>query len=354
MNQNNIVVKLIEPIIIGVIGGYVFSILDLPLPWVLGALTFILLWQGFTKRKVYWPESVKNIGLTILGIYFGLYFTKETFMTMGPYFAPFVIVTIILIFASILLGMVVTKWINVDKITSTFASIPGGLTEMVIASESLNAKASLVVIFQTVRLLTVLFTVPALIIFSFSATGTASGDSFLNQPFIFEGWKYLWFIIPAVIGVSLKDKLPAGIVIIPLVITALMNVSPAELATVPPALLIAGQVSVGIGLGMKISFEELKLGGKYCGIYAVITFTLILLSFGLGFILAQMTSLNLATAMLSVAPGGLIEMVLTASIVGGDPAIVSALQLTRLFLIILFVPPILKWYFRKTELQHAA
>ncbi|WP_096188295.1 AbrB family transcriptional regulator [Evansella halocellulosilytica] len=352
--KNMKLLHLFESFTLGLIGGYIFSVLNLPLPWVLGALTFIMLWQSFTKRKVYWPNSVKNTGLIVLGIYFGLYFTKETFMTMGPYFMPFLIVTMILIFASILLGIFVTKWINVDKITSTFSSIPGGLTEMVIASESLNAKASLVVIFQTVRLLTVLFTVPALIVYTFTSIGSQAGASFMDQSFVFEGWGYLWFIFPVMIGILLRDKIPAGIVIVPLIITALMNVSPAQLASVPPMFVIAAQVSVGVGLGMKISFEELKLGGKYCGIYASITFALILLSFGLGFILAYFTSLNLATAMLSVAPGGLIEMVLTASIVGGDPAIVSALQLTRLFVIILFVPPILKWYFHKTELQHAA
>ncbi|WP_276245352.1 AbrB family transcriptional regulator [Virgibacillus profundi] len=55
----------------------------------------------------------------------------------------------------------------------------------------------------------------------------------------------------------------------------------------------------------------------------------------------------MSTANLSIAPGGLFEMVLTASSVGGDPAIVSALQLTRILIIVVFVPPLLGWILRK-------
>jgi uncharacterized membrane protein AbrB (regulator of aidB expression) len=86
-------------------------------------------------------------------------------------------------------------------------------------------------------------------------------------------------------------------------------------------------------------------------VYFGVALLLIFISFGLGYLLASFTSLSLATAVLSVAPGGLIEMVLTASVVGGDPAIVSALQLIRILVIIMFVPPLLKWYFRKKEKQ---
>jgi membrane AbrB-like protein len=346
--------RLIETTILGIIGGYLFSLANLPLPWVLGAMTFVMLWQGLTKRKAHWPNSVKNTGLIVLGIYFGLYFTAETFLTIGPYFLPFLILTFALILTSIVISTAVTNWINVDKITSVFGSIPGGLTEMTIASESLNAKSSLVVIFQTVRLLTVLFTVPGAIIFYFTEQGRASAGMAPTEAFVFGGWSYLWFVLPIIGGILIRNKIPAGFVIGPLAVTAVMNISAINLADIPQFLIIAGQVAVGVGLGKNISFGDLKLGGKYCLVYFGLSIVLIIVSFGFGALLAQFTTLNLATSVLSVAPGGLIEMVLTADIVGGDPAIVSALQLTRILVIITMVPPFLKWYFRKNVRQSAA
>ncbi|UTW69430.1 AbrB family transcriptional regulator [Anaerobacillus sp. HL2] len=64
-----------------------------------------------------------------------------------------------------------TRWIAVDKITSILGSTPGGLTEMIVVSESLEAHTPFVLMFQTVRLLTVLFIVPSSIIFYFNQHG---------------------------------------------------------------------------------------------------------------------------------------------------------------------------------------
>ena len=40
-------------------------------------------------------------------------------------------------------------------------------------------------------------------------------------------------------------------------------------------------------------------------------------------------------------------MVLTASSINGDPAIVSSLQLIRILVIVTVVPSALKWYFQR-------
>jgi uncharacterized protein len=66
-------------------------------------------------------------------------------------------------------------------------------------------------------------------------------------------------------------------------------------------------------------------------------------------LLVRFTSLDYATALLGISPGGFFEMVLTAYNVGGDPAIVSALQLVRILLIVLLVPVSLKWWFTRKE-----
>ncbi|MBY7144323.1 AbrB family transcriptional regulator [Virgibacillus sp. NKC19-3] len=338
--------RFIETIIIASLGGFLFHVLSLPLPWLLGALTFVMLWQGFTKREASLPGSLKNAGLIIIGIYFGLYFTTDTFKTIWPYFLPYILLTCILILASIMLGAVVTKWIAVDKITSIFASIPGGLTEMTIASEALHAKSAFVVIFQTIRLMTVLFTIPTSMTYLFSEEAqSAAGEAVASVTF--GDWNYLWFIFPVLIALFARNKLPAGIIIGALGVTAVMNVSPIELAQVPTSLMNAGQVMIGASLGKNILFRDLKKGGKYCLVYFGLSLVLIIIAFGLGMLLAHFTTLNYATAILSIAPGGLFEMVLTAYNVGGDPAVVSALQLTRILVIVAFVPPLIGWWFGK-------
>ncbi|WP_227522053.1 AbrB family transcriptional regulator [Bacillus solitudinis] len=342
--------RIAETLLVGCIGGLVFSVLNLPLPWMLGPMAFVMIWQGLTKRASHWPDKFKNSGLIVLGIYFGLYFTTGTFLTLSSYLIPFLLVTFLMILSSVFISILVTKWINVDPVTSVFGSIPGGLTEMVIASEALHAKSSYVVIFQTIRLITVLFSIPAIMLFFFSSPAETS---YTTTPITATRSSYLWFVLPLLAGLFIRNRVPAGYVIGPLAVTALLQMN-LSLASVPESLLVIGQLCVGIALGKNISFSDMKAGGKYGFIYFCISVILISLSFLFGFLLAQFTSLSLATAMLSVAPGGLIEMVLTASIVGADPAVVSALQLSRILVILLVVPPCLTWYFRKKDRGYAA
>ncbi|RIU88758.1 AbrB family transcriptional regulator [Oceanobacillus picturae] len=67
--QANKTQRLIFTFFVAAIGGYIFSILNMPLPWVLGALTFTFIAQGLLKREAYIPTPIKNTSFIILGIY---------------------------------------------------------------------------------------------------------------------------------------------------------------------------------------------------------------------------------------------------------------------------------------------
>ncbi|MFD2629923.1 AbrB family transcriptional regulator [Oceanobacillus kapialis] len=345
--------RLLITFVTAAIGGYIFYILHIPLPWVLGALTFTFLVQGFFKQEAYILIPLKNTGFIILGIYFGLYFTMETFQTVLPYFIPYLLLTFILIFACIFLSIGVTKlpWVKVDKMTSIFGCIPGGLSEMTIASEAFQARTPLVVIFQTIRLVTVLFMVPSVMALLFGkgsgdASGQSTGEVILGAPV-----SYLWFVLPAIAGLYLNRKIPAGIIIGAIGVTALINIMFVELPAIPPVVMNAAQVAVGVSLGKNILFRDLKAGGKLSFVYFGTSIIIIAFSLLLGVILTNFTSLDYITAILSIAPGGLFEMVLTAYSLGGDPALVSSLQLVRILVIVIGVPPLLGFIFRKRQTQ---
>lgn len=344
----------IETLITGLAGAALFSLLNLPLPWMLGPLACVMLWQGMSGRQLTWPKALKSSGLITLGISFGLYFTIETVQLVGPYALPYIIITLFLITVSIINSSIVSRYIKVDRITSVFGSIPGGLTEMVIVSESLKGNAAYVMVFQTIRLLVVLFTVPFIIIYIFSAQNTGQDTLMAHTGTAFLSWNILWLLVPVLLGVRFHHLLPAGIMIIPLTVTAVMNIGPVQVPAIPEAVFLGAQLCVGVALGKNILLKDVKYAGKYGFIYAGLALLLIFISFISGFLLYSVTSMDLPTALLSTAPGGVVEMVLTASIVGADPAIVTALQLTRIILIILLVPVSLRWYFNKMAKEKAA
>src|SRR5690606_22740360 len=94
-----------------------------------------------------------------------------------------------------------------------------------------------------------------------------------------------------------------------------------------------------------ISFRDLRAMGKQLWRVMLFMAALLALSMAGGAGLSLITGLDLATALLSIAPGGLIEMALTASSIGADPAIVTSFQLARLYVILLGVPFVLKRVF---------
>jgi uncharacterized protein len=345
--ENHLFFKIIETYLIAGLSGLLFYALGFPIPWMLGPITGMLLWKTWTKRTLTAPNVLTNLGLIILGIYFGLSFTKETFIAVGPYILPFFALTIVIISVNVLNSLFVTKFIGIDRVTSVFASIPGGLSEMVAASESLKANTALVTIFQTIRLLTVVFVVPFVVVHLFD--GHSSRNALFSLGARESSGHYLWFAVSIAAGWLLRNIIPAAFVIGPLAATAIMNVIGVPLPSIPIGLLIFAQISVGMSMGNRMTIEDLKLGGKFGWIYFLLALILITVSFGCGYLFAKMTHLSLPTAILSMAPGGLVEMVLTAQSVGGDPAIVSSLQFIRLLFIILVVPSVLKWFFQKEK-----
>lgn len=338
-------IRITETLLVACVGGFLFSWLSLPLPWMLGPLTAVMIYQSSINRSLTWIPVIKNIGLVVLGVSFGLYYTYETLIQTLPYLPVYIIITIFLILFSICLSYLVTKWIKVDPASSIFGSIPGGLTEMVIVSQTFNANQAFVTVFQTARLVIVLFTVPFLILFLFSGdtetikTQLPQGDSEASFS------HYLWFILPVFGAFKFGYLLPAGIMIFPLIITVVLNISPASLPAIPEVLFLSAQLAVGTSLGRSIAIKDVINAGRFSFIYGIIALLLIAFSFLTGWFMAQVTTMDTATAILSAAPGGVIEMVLTAGMVDADPAVVTSLQLTRILLILLLVPVGLKWFF---------
>ncbi|PLR69549.1 AbrB family transcriptional regulator [Bacillus sp. UMB0893] len=341
--------KLLETYIVAFLGGFLFYTFQAPLPWILGSMTALILWRSLTNRQLESPVLLSNSGFVILGIYFGLSFTATTFTTVIPYLLPFLFITLLLITFSIINSLLVTRFIAVDKITSVFGTIPGGLSEMVAAGESVKANSSLVVVFQTVRLMTVVFLVPFIVVHLFQPAEAAIAlNSQLNKNEL-SYFYYLWYFLSILAGYFLRHYVPAAFVIGPMAMTAILQITGVPLPGLSHFLIVFAQLTVGTSIGLKMTLKDLKIGGKYCGVYFVLTLLLIGLSFVFGYLLSSLTSLSIQTAVLSLAPGGLVEMVLTAELIGADAAVVSSLQFIRLLFILLFVPSLLKWWFGKSS-----
>ncbi len=339
--------QFIETLLVALVGGSCFYLLKIPLPWILGSITFTILYRVIAKRNLHCSKTVNNVVISVISIVLGLFFSRSTITTVLPYIAPYLLITILILVISIQNSLAISKFINVDKITSVIGSVPGGLVQMVATSYNLNANVSMVAVLQTVRMLTVVFIVPFVVIYFFTDSPVSYQPLKNAEPAI-NFLNYGWYILSFLVGwIMMKKKIASAYIIGPLLATAILNIIGIELPEIPFPIFVLAQILFGAFVANSIAFDDLLGAWKYCGLYSILAVFLILISFGLGYLLYLFTDLSLATSILSVAPGGLVEMSLTATAVGADSSVVTSLQLVRMLFIILVVPSILTRFFQK-------
>jgi uncharacterized protein len=72
--------QMLETIGVAIVGGIVFALVSIPLPWLLGPITFLCLWRQGTKREMYMPSIFFEVSLLLLGYMLGSSFTRETLL----------------------------------------------------------------------------------------------------------------------------------------------------------------------------------------------------------------------------------------------------------------------------------
>ncbi|MGP4041268.1 AbrB family transcriptional regulator [Gracilibacillus sp. D59] len=317
-----------------------FLILHIPLPWILGPLVTVFILNWLINEPLEQNKTILHISFLLTGAQIGSTFTSNTLNKVIPYFIPFLVITILLIYVCMKSGELLAKYAKIDQSTGMLGSIPGGLSVMVAMSESMNANTGLVAIFHTIRLMAVLFLVPLLASFLFIQTDNQ--QVLTNTSIELNGWTLLLYLLLFGIAYLLRYKIPAPYVLIPMIVIASLKLMSIPVSDVPVSLYHVAQLSIGIHLGLSITMSDLKKAGNFSWIFFMFTCFIIMISTVLGYIFAKLSDLSFSTAMLSLAPGGLVEMAITAGEVDADPSIVGSLQLIRMLFIILVLPFIFK------------
>lgn len=80
---------------IGLLGAVIFSLIGLPIPWLLGSMLMTLLFQLKSPWKMVWNPIFRNIGLVFAGYTIGFAFTLDALQEMVRYFPMMFLINII-------------------------------------------------------------------------------------------------------------------------------------------------------------------------------------------------------------------------------------------------------------------
>jgi uncharacterized protein len=340
--------------VISLIGGFVFYFLHMPLPWMLGPVTVMILWSSVFGGAPRWSQNYRNAGLLVLGYLMGRPFTTEVAHQILGQFPAMMFATVLTVSFSLFMSYVMSRQTGISLASCVIGGVPGGLAQMVALGEEIPlVNTSIVTFMQTIRVLAVIFGVPFLAV-HFLERGTVRPGAVLQTVVLnAENWQICGlFALAVLIGtiLAMRLKIPTPYLVGPVLATCLLSVNGLNAPALPPVAVIAAQLFIGTYMGKNINFASMQKQWRTIVPYTLLNVgAVVLFSLALGWLLTRLAGMDFVTGFLSAAPGGMTEMGLTAMQVNAELSAVVAYNLCRWIFILLIMPLILRRWLGRNE-----
>ncbi|OAS16454.1 AbrB family transcriptional regulator [Paenibacillus oryzisoli] len=346
-------IKLIVALITALLGGYLFQLLHIPIPWLLGPMISVLLGSNVFKDRFAWPTPIRNAGLIIVGYTIGLSMTATALHEMAIQLPSMLLMTLLLMLLCVWLAYMISKLSPINFKTALLGSIPGGLTQMVIlAEETKGINLTIVTVLQVIRLMMIVICVPLLVFSPIMGNQHATQTLIQSVTASTASWGELTpnIFIFAIISISCallghNVKFPTAFLLGPAFSTAIIQLFGLHGPALPNSIINAAQIMIGIQVGLMLKPAQLNHKFQILSLSIGSSLVLLLGSFGLSFIFMHLHAISKSTALLSLAPGGMDQMGIIAHEINANLSVVVGYQLFRTFFIFFAVPPLLRLLF---------
>jgi membrane AbrB-like protein len=225
----------------------------------------------------------------------------------------------------------------------------------VLSEEVKGTDTTAVTFMQTIRLLSVVFIVPALAIHGLSdsnlnnmSTLSIHTANLEELPFASSHTLLYAVIIAGATWLAVRLRFPTPYLLGPMLASAAIMIGGLHAPHLPPMWTLLAQLAVGAHMGLSMRPASLKNWRRLLPVTLAGSAAIIMLSMGLGQLLTWWHSMSLLTGFLGTAPGGMAEMGVTATIVNADLSMVVAYQMFRILFILLIVPPLLGGWLKRS------
>jgi len=240
--------------------------------------------------------------------------------------------------------VVLLRFSDMDAPTALLSSVPGGLSVVTAIADNYEADTRRIALSHTARLVILLVLTPIMLQFVSDYDLAAAARQSLSSTEPFDAAQSLLLAGCALCGYLLAKliRLPSGLLIIPLALSAIGHASGLITIHVPAPISILAQVIIGCSAGVKFSGYRVADIARDGWLSVILGAVLSLSSMTGAFALAGLLERPLAPLLLSYLPGGAPELGVVSLAIQADPAMVAVHHVTRVFLIILLIPIVLR------------
>lgn len=342
----SLILKLGIGLIASLFGAYLAQYVGIPLPWTLGPLLTVAALRLFDV-PVCSAALLRNFGQWVIGLTLGLYFTPHVLGILGTHWFAMLAGLLLALLLAAYGTVLLIRFGQVDLKTAWFSSAIGGANEMAILAERYGVRPDLVASAHTVRVILVVLAVPfACQVFDVSGV---DASVFEVKAFSIKGLFFLGLL--TVIGGFIAQflKIPNAWVLGPMFVAILLTVNRIHLSTVPVELSLTAQLLIGWSLGDRFRPGFFKKAPRFLFSVVIFSATALLLAFGFALLLDFFTDLPLSSLAVSVAPGGIAEMAITAKVLQLGVPLVTAFQVSRMVGVVLLTGPLYHYVVSRFE-----
>ena len=316
-----------------------FAVLGLPSPALFGGLLAGLVRALALRRRIGVPPPAMTAAQAVVGVSMGALVDLGTLRAVAANWLPVLLVTLGTLLLSLLAGLVLRLQPGISPVTGAFALIAGGASGIIVMARELGADERMVAVLQYLRVLLIVVLMPVVATGLYGAapgSGSGAGD---DGP----GWLVglLFTVACGLVGLVAGRwlRLPVAALLGPLLLAAAVDLSGlGRGAQVPVAVGVAAFLVIGLQVGLSFTRDSLATIGRALPLALAVIIGLIVASAGLGAVLAATTGASALDGYLATTPGGLYAVLATATDSGADATFVLAVQVLRLFVMLLSAP----------------
>lgn len=311
--------------------GYLFSILGLPLPWMIGPLIATAA-IGLAVKPVEIPDRTRPVGQVVVSAHVGLAFNAAALAAIVDHGLVILGVALATAMIGFLMSGVLRRVTGTDHVTAFLASMPGGPVEMGNLARQYGGDPGPVVFAQTLRISAIVILVPTALYYLLqeSRGQLPAADFVMDVP----GMALLAAGAAGTSALFRLCRLSNPFFLGPLAFSCAGTVIGLPLAPFPDAAVSLAQVLLGTWLGSTFRRELFLSAGRLVVATTVTSMLLVVLCTAFAASLALVTDFPWEILVLGAAPGSITEMALTAQFLHEDVALITAFHLVRIFLII--------------------
>jgi len=317
--------------------GFAFERLGLPLPWMTGPLVVTAAVFIVIAPRLTVPVKMRPFGQIVVATQVGLAFSPEA-LSMLVSLAPVFIGTALAIGACSLIVAVLMSRITGQGLTQAFLSaVPTSPVEAATIAKATGFDPVPVIYAQTLRLAAVVLIVP------FALYAIEGWPELSRTPVGFSAVDPVQILLLAAVGVAgawlfRLLRVPNPYFLGPLTAAAALAASGHATAPFPPMVLAVAQVVLGTWLGATFRRDIVTSAVSLTINSALSAFFLLSLCTLAALGIAALSGVDWRAMLLAAAPGGVVEMALTAKFLQQNVLLITTFHLVRIFVIVPNVP----------------